>query len=233
MFLEALRVKRPGRDDRLHRALVLAGERGPPDPGAYCLDDETVAGLVDGTLGPPARMEAVTHLARCEVCRTAVASVAQALADPSVSAEVRRLGRQGRSPSRLALSAAAAAAAAVILLVSWPPAPPDETELTHRAPTITAGAAPAPVAPVGVVNRARTLRWAAVDGADRYRVTLFDAAGQVLYEVETAGASAALPDSVPLTGGRRYLWKVEARLGFDRWSASELVEFSLAPGASP
>jgi hypothetical protein len=81
---------------------------------------------------------------------------------------------------------------------------------------------------VGEVAAAPLLRWAAVDGADRYRVTLFDAGGGVLYESELGDTLTALPDSVELTPGRRYLWKVEARTDFDRWVGSELVEFSIA-----
>jgi hypothetical protein len=74
------------------------------------------------------------------------------------------------------------------------------------------------------------LRWAAVPSADRYRVTLFDAQARVLYETEVSGTSAVLPDSVPLVPETRYLWKVEARTGFDRWSSSDLIEFSISRG---
>jgi len=84
------------------------------------------------------------------------------------------------------------------------------------------------------VANADTLRWLGVPGADRYRVTVFDAPGQVRYETQLAGTVALLPDTVVLVAGRPYLWKVEARTGWDRWSASELVEFSLAPrGGAP
>jgi hypothetical protein len=72
------------------------------------------------------------------------------------------------------------------------------------------------------------LRWSAAAGADRYRVTLFDADGRVLYETEVGETVAPLPDSVAPGPGRPYLWKVEARTGFDRWSASDLVEFTVA-----
>ena len=64
-----------------------------------------------------------------------------------------------------------------------------------------------------------------------YRVVLFDAGGRVLYEAQVADTSAPLPDSVTLVPGRPYLWKVEARTGVARWSASDLVRFSIAPGA--
>ncbi len=89
---------------------------------------------------------------------------------------------------------------------------------------------PAPVAPLGTVRTARELVWTPVDGADRYRVTLYDADAAVRYEAELDEPTAVLPDSVMLIAGRPYLWKVEARVGFDRWVASDLLEFRIAGG---
>jgi hypothetical protein len=83
------------------------------------------------------------------------------------------------------------------------------------------------------VADATTLLWTAVAGADRYRVTLSDALGGVLYETQLADTVAALPDSIALVSGRSYVWMVEARTGFDRWSTSRLVEFSIGGGAAP
>jgi hypothetical protein len=69
-----------------------------------------------------------------------------------------------------------------------------------------------------------------VSGADRYRVTLFDADGAVRYEIELAGTVVILPDSVLPAPGGTYWWRVDARLGFDRWAGSALIEFSVVPG---
>jgi hypothetical protein len=77
-----------------------------------------------------------------------------------------------------------------------------------------------------------SLRWGTVPDADRYRVTLFSGAGEVLYEVQLTDTVALFPDSILLLPGRPYLWKVEARTGFDRWTASELMEFTLR-GTAP
>jgi hypothetical protein len=74
------------------------------------------------------------------------------------------------------------------------------------------------------------LRWTAVPGADRYRVTLFDADGRVLFETQVPDTIAALADSVSLQAGRPYFWKVEARTGFDRWTGSSLAEFRVGRG---
>jgi hypothetical protein len=83
---------------------------------------------------------------------------------------------------------------------------------------------------VGTVADATSLRWTAVSGADLYRVTLFTADGGVLFETELAGTEAELPDSVLLAPEETYWWSVDARLGFGRWVASELIEFSVARG---
>jgi hypothetical protein len=189
---------------------------------AQCLDEDTVAALAEGTLDGPARARALAHLAECPRCRAAVASVSRALGDPMVAREIATLGGARR---RLFQIAVPVAAAAVILLFVMPAPQSDVAE--HRAPTITAVSSPVLVSPVGIVAGADVLRWSSVSGADRYRTTLFDDAGAVVYETQTADTVVALPDSVHLTSSRSYLWKVEARTGWGRWSASDLIEFSI------
>lgn len=76
-------------------------------------------------------------------------------------------------------------------------------------------------------------RWSLVAGADRYRVTVFDAGGRVMYATEVADTSVPFPDSVALVPGASYLWKVDARTGFDRWTGSELAEFRVAGRGRP
>jgi hypothetical protein len=195
-----------------------------------CLDDDTVAALADGTLDAAARAAVVPHLAGCARCRGAVASVARALADSGVAREVRGVEGAGRRRFyRIALPLAAAAA--LLLVFAWPRQANDGGP-PHRDPPADASA-PVPIAPIGVVADATTLLWTAVAGADRYRVTLSDAEGRVLYDTQLADTVAALPDSIALISGRSYVWMVEARTGFDRWSTSRLVEFSIGGGAAP
>ena len=75
------------------------------------------------------------------------------------------------------------------------------------------------------------LRWSPVAGADRYRVTVFDASGGAVYVAEVRDTLVAFPDSIVLQSGASYLWKVDARIGFDRWAGSELAEFKVVgPG---
>jgi hypothetical protein len=190
-----------------------------------CLDDETIAALADGTLNPQLRASVVSHVAACARCRGALASVARALADPAVARELSAAGG-GRRSYRIIVPLAAAA---VLLLLLRSPSPQDGG---HRGGGIPGANAPVPVSPVGTVADASVLVWRSVTGADAYRVTLFDAQGRVAYETRATDTATSLPDSVVLVAGRPYLWKVEARTGFDRWITSELVEFSVA-GHSP
>jgi hypothetical protein len=189
---------------------------------ARCLDDETLASLVDGTIDDARRAAALPHLADCAWCRTAVASLSRALADPLIAREIPASSRARRR--MLAMAIPVAAAAVLVLLVA--PQRGDD-QLAHRAPTITAVSSPVLMSPVGVVASAQTLRWSTVAGADRYRTTLFDDAGAVVYETQTVDTSITLPDSIGLVRGRSYLWKVDARTGWGRWSGSELIEFSV------
>lgn len=203
--------------------LRLRAERGAGSLTAECLDDETAAALAEGALDGAARDVAMAHIASCARCRHAVSSVARALVDPAVSRELKAI----RRPQLRSLTVASGiAAAAIVAFVALPWRTADETS-THRAPTITAAASPVLMAPVGVVADARTLRWTGVGGADRYRVTLFDATGGVVYETQTPDTVVAIPAIVTLARGRGYFWKVEARTGWNRWSSSDLVEFSV------
>jgi hypothetical protein len=136
-----------------------------------------------------------------------------------------------RHARRLKVAAAVATAAAAVLagVVLYTPRI-EEPSPQHRAPPITAAPGPQAIRPVGTVADATSLRWTAVSGADLYRVTLFTADGGVLFETELAGTEAELPDSVLLAPEETYWWSVDARLGFGRWVASELIEFSVARG---
>jgi len=193
-----------------------------------CLDDDTIAALAEGTLAPAARAAAMPHLASCHRCRRAVASVARALADPVVAREVSAIDRGGRR--RFLRIAVPLAAAAVLLLFlgPWP-----RNGWIHRGTVGSGQGTPVALTPSGPVSAARVLQWTRVAEADRYRATLFDAEGRLLYETEVTDTLVALPDSIVLRPGPPYLWKVEARIGWNRWSASDLTRFSIAGGTPP
>jgi hypothetical protein len=207
------------------RASPATGTRTP-----QCLDDDTIAALAEGTLDAAARAAVLPHISGCPECRSAVASVALALADPALVREIRVLDGAKRSRFyRIALPAAAAA----LLLVLVSPGARDESGRPHRSPTITGIPAPRAMSPAGTVAQAQVLEWTAVTDAERYRVTLFDDGGRVLFETQLRDTVVPLPDSIALVPGRSYLWKVEARTGFDRWAESKLVEFSIKGRVTP
>lgn len=223
--------------DPLRRALEARAASESLAPSPDCLDEDTIGALAEGSLAAESLEIVVGHLARCGSCRVAVASVARALGDPAIAREVAAAER-GRERPRwnrlLPMVLPLATAAALLLLVVRPwstDAIPSEPR--HRAPTITGVPAPSATWPLGTVETATLLRWSGVLGADRYRVTLYDGAGQVLYQSQTSDTVTALPDSLRLLPGRRYLWKAEARTGWNRWSASPLAEFSVIRAATP
>jgi CHAT domain-containing protein/tetratricopeptide (TPR) repeat protein len=198
-----------------------------------CLDEIAMARFVDGVALPSEREAHIIHLAGCGSCRRQAASVIRVLADPGVAAEVRlveqRRNRWG-ARRRILGGAGLIAAAALVLVLVRPDRGGHEID-QHRGPTITASAAPMPLSPIGEVSAATSLTWTGVPGAERYRVRLFDASGKSLFETQVADTVMALPDSVVLAPGRLYLWKVEARNGWDRWTPSDLIEFRIGPEA--
>ena len=103
----------------------------------------------------------------------------------------------------------------------------------HRGPPPVSATAPVPRSPVGVVSAVGQMQWTHADGADLYRVTLFDASSRVVFTASVTDTLLTLPDSAQLVPTRTYLWKVDARIGFDRWVVSELVRFSIGKASPP
>jgi len=197
----------------------VRSETATPD----CLQDDVIAAFAEGSLGPDLRAAVLPHIATCARCRGAVASVVRALADPAVAREL-SVVPSTRRWYRIAVPLAAAAV--LLLLLS---SPGDDGPRPHRGPPPPPPAAtPVPRSPLGVVAAVRDLRWSPVAGADRYRVTVFDATGGVVYAADASDTVIVFPDSVTLVPDAAYLWKVDARTGFDRWATSELAEFRVA-----
>jgi hypothetical protein len=222
----------PDEARRLERLRGSLARSGPPEERRPdCPDDEVLAALAAGEIAPAERKDLVAHVATCGHCRAAVASLARAFADPAVAeARAGAVPASRRRILRLAVPAAAAAVVFIALLARSYDIPPGPA---HRASDIPAAQAPVPISPHGVGERPDLLRWAGVAGAGRYRVTLYRSDGQVLYGLELPDTTTPLPDSVTLSAGQVYLWKVEARTGWDRWTASELVRFTVAEERAP
>jgi len=201
----------------------------------------TVANVVDHGVDMSERPEIIAHLATCANCRDQVRSVAALIRAPSIVAEIGRIETSTaatvRRPWRFvgagALTAVAAAAAFMVagsggpVVATLPMVAVTDSE-THREPGMTTTVAPSLIAPVGAMAAADTFRWTSVPRADRYRLTVFDREGRTVWEAEGSDTAMARPDSIAGQSGTAYLWKVEARTGWDRWVASELVEFSAA-----
>jgi hypothetical protein len=220
-------------DDARLEALLRAEGAGEPaaEWGPGCLSDELVAALADDTVEPSLRPGATRHLAECARCRRAVASVAEALESPEVAAAVSAAERPSRR--RIARIAFPAAAAAVLFIALFARRDGRVPSSDHRAPGAAGGDRPVAVAPIGITDRPESLRWQAVAGADAYRVTLYHADGRVLYTRELRDTAAGMPDSIEFAPGATYLWMVEARTDWNRWSSSPLLRFTVGTRGRP
>jgi len=195
--------------------MVIEGS-SPPHP----TDDELVAYLGHELEGEALRRVEL-HLARCATCRLEIIDAKEVLGTP------RRARWRVMAP-------VAAAAAAVLLFMAWPPDGPLPSERPiHRDAPVSTGAAPVPVSPVGATGEITDLVWTRAPGADRYRLTLFDQEGSVLWRATTVDSLVSIPDSVVIEEGEVYLWRVEGRVGWDVWEASELTRFQLEEVGAP
>ena len=212
--------------DRLDRLRGYFHTGEIPIATPHCLEAETLGALADGTLQADARARALEHLAACAFCRRAVASVTEALADGPITHEIDVVEGRARRWGKVLRVTVPLAAAATVLILLW--SPENVADSPHRGGETAQTVSPTPRAPRGTVASTQRMMWAGVPGSDRYRVTVFDAQGDVLYENQLSDTVATVPDTVRFIPGRLYLWKVEARTGWDRWVSSELVEFTIA-----
>lgn len=211
-----------------------------PSVSGSCLGDEEIAALLDGTFGAE-RDQAVAHLATCRECRHRVASTSRLLGAESVSAERRRLEAADRRPGWRAVvitfGAAASLAGAFVaggLLRpdTWAGRGAGGGESTHREGVITSTVAPRILPDGSPAVTPDTLRWTSVPYADRYQVLVFDREGTLVWEPQTTDTAVALPAAVTRAPAT-YIWKVEARTGWDRWVASEWARFTVTTGDRP
>lgn len=174
-----------------------------------------MAAYVDGRLSGESKATVEQHLVSCHECVDEVS-------------DLRAVLESGR-PRWRRLAIPLTAAAAALLLIALPSDQFDVPDSHRDRPPVAAVERPVGVAPVGPIDSVVRFEWRRVEGADRYRVTLFDSTGVVLWSSSTADTIASVPDSVALEPTGTYLWQIEARLGFDRWLASELERFEVLP----
>jgi hypothetical protein len=182
---------------------------------------EDVAAYVDRGQTAEWRSRVEAHLAACAECRSEVVTVA-------------RLTRSFRDRRRWTVAAPLAAAAAVLVLVLAPwQGTRDHGGPVLREPAVTTTVAPRPLGPLGAVTVLPRLLWTSVPHADRYRVTVFDGGGSVVWETLATDTLVVVPDGIALRVGVPYFWKVAARTSWDRWVVSELTTFTLGAPRPP
>ncbi len=188
-----------------------------PGATADCLDELTVADFVDGHMDQEARAPVIAHPVTCAHCRSVIVETSRAVTEVRFAPTPRW--------RRWSLPLGAAAAAAVLLLFLRPGGHSDQGGL--REPAIPHTTVPVPLAPRESVATADRFVWSGVPGVDRYRLRLYDGDGGVKWTTETADTAVARPDSVVLSPGVTYFWKVEAQTEWQRWVSSDLVGFRL------
>jgi len=230
--------------DRLREAAgTLAAAVAVESIHHACLDEHAISMLADGLRAPDSDAE-IEHLARCEACRRRLATVAALMGDDDVAAERGRLEPRDEPAGVRALDGArslralhrpgvrtALASAAVTVVVAGAllrPDPSARTDATaveapalHRESAITTTTAPRILGPGGPTTIDDSLRWTAVPHADRYQVMVFDREGTLVWDPQTSATSLPLAAHLRRDTTTTYLWKVEARTGWDRWVASE------------
>jgi hypothetical protein len=187
------------------------------------LSEDQLVAFLGGEVEAEDRRALEQHLATCAECRDELVAVTELL---------RPLARDRFVSWRIFLPTAAAAAA-ILLALAGPIRQRLVEEPRHRDTPAQVAHSPTPVAPLGEVDRVDHLVWRAVTGADRYRLTLFDRDAKVIWQATTADTITQLPDSVRLARGATYLWRLEARVGWDLWESSDLVRFTVTPDLSP
>jgi hypothetical protein len=163
------------------------------------------------------RDRVIGHLAECESCRKALAMMTVA-AKPEVSSPVVRIEdavRRGYAArpaaeqpqwSWLRPVYALAGAAALILATIWIATPrPSDVENVVRSAELTAQA------PAGATNSLE-FKWTSPLQASRYRVTVRDAVGVLVFSGETTASSLAADESIrgKLATMVDYSWTVSA-----------------------
>ena len=194
-----------------------------------CLTDDAIAALALPESGPLSA-DVIGHLAGCERCRARVTGAVAALRDPAIVAEIQRLESPHEvkpfwRPMRKVALVAAVGGLLLVPTFMRERRPPVTRELRDDDAAITMTVAPTIVAPRGAAHSPASMMWTSVPGADRYEVTIFSREGLVVWTGESPDTTMPLPREVkPAT---TYLWKVRARTGFDRWTESDLLEFTV------
>jgi hypothetical protein len=124
---------------------------------------------------------------------------------------LRAAHQASRPPARRSFVMPVALAAGIVLAVAIgsqlrSPSTPEPMRGDPAVPSVPLYEPPE----IAVADSARAFLWANVAGARSYSFALMDLEGRSLYEVAVSDTSVALPDSVRLTPGAEYRWRVRA-----------------------
>ncbi len=226
------------------RELYAEQWRGPEPPSPH-LEEETWERLACDELSPAEHQVALDHITACPECASTFRGLAMLSREAHefdksalgmrAGTESQNVGfRRSRShrPSRLFLGSLLATAAALLIFIALPVNRPKENNEPDRitdALRARPESQPIPAAPVGPVSEPPVaFSWEGVPGASRYRVELFSAEAEPLWQsglVETT--SLDFPADLALEPGR-YYWQVRAFPSEGTNPAvSELVAFDL------
>ena len=197
------------------------------------VDGDLIERYLTGKL-PEAEVELFeSHYLTCTVCQrelrlaTAIREVLPEVRGAGVMSDDRTAAIGPWAGRRARVYGIAAAIAAV--LVGVVVVMPDLGEsVPHRSQATVEASVPAAETPIGEVQSVTEFRWVPVTAADLYRITLYDASGDLLWQADTRETHVTLADTVLLVPGALYLWQVDARVGWDRWVNSELARFTIA-----
>lgn len=177
----------------------------------HCPGDEELSALVVGELLASDRQRLVDHLVGCRSCCDSYRTLQELHAEASAGEPAPASRRRWRAG--LAFAAAVLAALGLFRLFAPPgPAQQDGAETALRSALPLAAAVDPPDGAVGPAPR--SLSWPAQVGATGYRVVLFDAAAEPIWESEVSTElSLEVPESIrpSLIAGDAYFWVVRTR----------------------
>jgi len=229
-------------ETRLARILTRPEESGGPRAG--CLDEASLAALVDGGLPDAERVELEGHLADCGWCVRRLALLASLVEEEAVpeplSTGVRAAARRSFEVRRRRFVPARwAAAAAIVALVSgglgWQLAelrhrPPEAPRVRDSQRVVDEHTGIDLLSPAGTtltLDAGRRVHWTAVPGSLSYTVSLSGSDGIPLWEGESQGTEIRLPGALALEPGTIYYVQVRAHLPDGRTLRSGHIELVL------
>ena len=197
-----------------------------------CAEVETILRVIEGDATAAERAAFADHVLVCSDCAEeyrAARSAGELFPPAARDASPGALPSASRLPPWLAAAAAVFVLLALSVVVLRQPRR-ESPALLERGPA-PATSAVEPADGSTLTEPPAKLSWAPVDGADGYRVVVYDAESTPLWQAgQLAEAQAALPEELRerLRGGGDFSWRVETRRRGEHLS-SVLHRFSLRP----